>query len=142
MRDFNTPPWVFFTFFKLYKSYQIAQHTRYISLVPGSFTISIYHKIRYWFCWHLFPFLLSLSFQKSNLQFWVLLIKTWHIPLNSSIEVLYLKSVPNTILKYLKFKNTMTLLMISAFAGFVANNWYSRNCLKKHLQTNFNIIKR
>ena len=26
----NTPPWVFFTFFKLYKCYQIAQRTRYI----------------------------------------------------------------------------------------------------------------
>ena len=23
----NTPPWVFFTFFELYKSYQIAQNT-------------------------------------------------------------------------------------------------------------------
>ena len=27
----NTPPWVFFTFFKLYKWYQIAQHMTFIS---------------------------------------------------------------------------------------------------------------
>ena len=33
----NTPPWVFFTFFKLYKWYQIAQHTAYSKLL----TISI-----------------------------------------------------------------------------------------------------
>ena len=26
----NTPPWVFFTFFKLYKCYQIAQHITYM----------------------------------------------------------------------------------------------------------------
>ena len=26
----NTPPWVFFTFFKLYKWYQIAQNITYI----------------------------------------------------------------------------------------------------------------
>ena len=26
----NIPPWVFFTFFKLYKWYQIAQHTIYV----------------------------------------------------------------------------------------------------------------
>ena len=28
----NTPPWVFFTFFKLYKWYQIAQHITFIYL--------------------------------------------------------------------------------------------------------------
>ena len=27
----NTPPWVFFTFFKLYKWYQIAQHTTFVN---------------------------------------------------------------------------------------------------------------
>ena len=29
----NTPPWVFFTFFKLYKWYQIAQRITYMSWV-------------------------------------------------------------------------------------------------------------
>ena len=29
--EINTPPWVFFTFFKLYKCYQIAQRTTYLT---------------------------------------------------------------------------------------------------------------
>ena len=29
---FNTPPWVFLTFFKLYKWYQIAQHITYVQI--------------------------------------------------------------------------------------------------------------
>ena len=31
MEEINTPPWVFFTFFILYKCYQITQRTTYIS---------------------------------------------------------------------------------------------------------------
>ena len=31
----NTPPWVFFTFFKLYKWYQIAQRTIYFQRIEN-----------------------------------------------------------------------------------------------------------
>ena len=33
----NTPPWVFFTFFKLYKWYQIAQRITYPNIQPEVF---------------------------------------------------------------------------------------------------------
>ena len=42
----NTPPWVFFTLFKLYKWYQIAQLTTYIKLLttkPTNEVFNCYH---------------------------------------------------------------------------------------------------
>ena len=36
-RSVNTPPWVLFTFFKLYKWYQIAQRTTYFMLCSARF---------------------------------------------------------------------------------------------------------
>ena len=35
----NTPPWVFFTIFKLYKWYQIAQSTTYIDKIGLTLTL-------------------------------------------------------------------------------------------------------
>ena len=39
----NTPPWVFFTFFKLYKWYQIAQNITYIHK-KHLFLVSVLHE--------------------------------------------------------------------------------------------------
>ena len=40
----NTPPWVFFTFFKLQKLYQIAQSITYVNLVLSSCLLIYKHK--------------------------------------------------------------------------------------------------
>ena len=39
----NAPPWVFFTFFKLYEQYQIAQSTTYVSLHKFTKVFLLFH---------------------------------------------------------------------------------------------------
>ena len=59
----NTPPWVFFMFFKLYKWYQIAQNITYAwnyakhrihGLTKSPFTISLFNRPIPCQCFHLF----------------------------------------------------------------------------------------
>ena len=62
----NTPPWVFFTFFKLYEWYQIAQSTTYLvhydALLQNATAISlqnttnVYYKMRQVFCYKMRQF--------------------------------------------------------------------------------------
>ena len=48
-RSVKTPPWVFFTFFKLYKCYQIAQRITYIQLKIGKvFQIYLWRNFFLW----------------------------------------------------------------------------------------------
>ena len=42
----NTPPWVFFTFFKLYKWYQIVQRTTYIKIKNLVHLTSLNHRVK------------------------------------------------------------------------------------------------
>ena len=42
--DFDTPPWVFFAFFKLYKWYQIAQNASYMQQIMHKYAATLKEK--------------------------------------------------------------------------------------------------
>ena len=46
----NTPPWVFVTFFKLYKWYQIAQRTTYAS-IDNDYVNTIQQTLWFYYMW-------------------------------------------------------------------------------------------